>query len=269
MLKISEMAKLANTTRRTLIFYDEEGVFQPKSRNDAGYRYYEYSQLYDLLFILGLKKMGVSLSRIKELQSTTDKAMVNELLDVQASIDSKIDELSKIKSVVSQKLNKETGLEVPLYQAMALQRPQVQFWCSKASVSCTAEEVAELFSSFYQQLDTLALMDGSQSGFLTDLPGAQADLYADAGFRVIKESTTNNSGKAMPKIEKLAGKYAVVKVENNTPGICKGLKQLNEFCVKNNYKLNSDLWQMDTGDESLKEHGGTKFAFLEYLIEAA
>ena len=40
MLKISEMAKLANTTRRTLIFYDEEGVFQPKSRNNAGYRYY-------------------------------------------------------------------------------------------------------------------------------------------------------------------------------------------------------------------------------------
>ena len=54
--------------------------------------------------------MGVSLSRIKELQSTTDKVMVNELLDVQASIDSKIDELSKIKSVVSQKLNKETAL---------------------------------------------------------------------------------------------------------------------------------------------------------------
>ncbi|ORM96130.1 MAG: hypothetical protein ACFWTW_03205 [Lentilactobacillus parabuchneri] len=29
MLKISDMANLANTTRRTLIFYDEEGIFKP------------------------------------------------------------------------------------------------------------------------------------------------------------------------------------------------------------------------------------------------
>lgn len=33
MLKISEMAKLANTTRRTLVYYDEEGIFSPVKKN--------------------------------------------------------------------------------------------------------------------------------------------------------------------------------------------------------------------------------------------
>lgn len=44
MLKISEMAKLANTTRRTLIFYDEQGVFQPVKKSASGYRYYDYAR---------------------------------------------------------------------------------------------------------------------------------------------------------------------------------------------------------------------------------
>lgn len=72
MLKISEMAKLANTTRRTLIFYDEEGLFCPAEKNSAGYRYYQYDQLYELLFILGLRNLGVPVEKIKQLQSNND-----------------------------------------------------------------------------------------------------------------------------------------------------------------------------------------------------
>jgi len=269
MLKISEMANLANTTRRTLIFYDEAGLFQPIKRNEAGYRFYEYDQLYDLLFILGLKKLGIPLNRIKELQTVTDGKMINELVDVKESIDVKIDELSKIKTVVSKKLNRETELQTPLYQPAMVERARVEFWCSKASVSCTEEEVAELFSDFYSQLDSLALMDGSQAGFLTNLPDAQANLYPDASFRVIKESITNNSGKAMPKIEKPAGKYAVIKVDNTTDGICKGLEKLSRFCDENDYQLNADLWQMNASDEELGEHGGSPMAFLEYQLKTA
>ncbi|CAJ1190220.1 MerR family transcriptional regulator [Companilactobacillus nantensis] len=269
MLKISEMAKLANTTRRTLIFYDEEKIFQPKERSAAGYRYYDYDQLYDLLFILGLTKLGISLKKVKQLQTTKDTEVVDELLNVQENISGKIDELSKIRTVVAQKLNQETDDKLDLYQPIMIQRPCVEFWCSKASVSCTEEEVAELFSDFYQQLDSLALMDGSQSGFLTDLPDSQAKLYPDAGFRVIKESTTNNSGKAMPKIEKPAGKYVVIKVESTTSGICKGLEKLHDFCRKNNYQITADLWQMNSGDDVLAEHGGTEFSRLEYFVKEA
>ncbi|MGQ2375829.1 MerR family transcriptional regulator [Companilactobacillus zhachilii] len=267
MLKISEMAKLADTTRRTLIFYDEKGIFQPKQRNDAGYRYYDYDQLYDLLFILGLTKLGIPLKKVKQLQTTKDMEVIDELLNVQKNISGKIDELSKIRAVVAQKLNQETDDQVQLYQPIVVQRPSVEFWCSKASVSCTEEEVAELFSDFYQQLDSLALMDGSQSGFLTDLPGSQAELYPDASFRVIKESTTNNSGKAMPRIEKPAGKYVVIKVESTTPGICKGLAKLHDFCIENNYQITADLWQMNSGDDVLAEHGGTEFSRLEYFVK--
>lgn len=263
------MAKLANTTRRTLIFYDERKIFQPKERSAAGYRYYDYDQLYDLLFILGLTKLGISLKKVKQLQMNQDSEVMGELLNVQENISDKIDELSKIRAVVAQKLNRETDDQMKLYQPVVVQRPCVEFWCSKASASCTEEEVAELFSDFYKQLDSLALMDGSQSGFLTDLPGSQAELYPEAGFRVIKESTTNNSGKAMPKIEKPAGKYVVIKVESTTSGICKGLEKLHDFCAENSYQITADLWQMNSGDNISAEHGGTEFSSLEYFVQEA
>jgi len=265
MLKISEMAKLANTTRRTLIFYDEEGVFQPKKRNEAGYRYYDYDQLYDLLFILGMKNLGLPLERIKALQDKPSSEVMNELIQVQGQIDTKIDELVQIQSVVSRKVTENESLEAEPYQPMLINRPKVTFWCSREEASCTDEDIAELFAQFYNQLDKLALMDGNQSGYLTDLPEASSKDYPTAAFRVIKESSTNNSGKAMPKIEKLAGTYVVVKVDNSGAGVGRGLDEIKQFSDKNKLQLSTDMWQMNTND-ILTLRGGSEYLWIEYLV---
>ena len=63
------------------------------------------------------------------------------------------------------------------------------FWNSIKSVGCTADEVAQLFSDFYKQLDNLAIMENSQSGFLTDLTVDNPNEYPNASFQVIKEVT--------------------------------------------------------------------------------
>lgn len=103
MLKISEMADLANTTRRTLIFYDQENVFTPNHRNNNGYRMYDYDQLYDLLFILGLRNLDIPLSDIKNIQSSTTSS--KELLsNAQNKINNKISELVKMREVLNKKL---------------------------------------------------------------------------------------------------------------------------------------------------------------------
>jgi Predicted transcriptional regulators len=266
MIKISEMAKLANTTRRTLIFYDEQGVFQPKKRSDAGYRYYDYDQLYDLLFILAMKNLGLSLEKIKSLQDKPSNKVMDELVNVQTTIDKKMDELAKIQSIVSRKVSEGSELTAEPYQPIVAKRPKLTFWCSRESVSCTEEEIAQLFAEFYQQLDKLALMDGNQSGFLTDLPEASSKKYADASFRVVKESSTNNSGKAMPKIEKAAGTYLLVRVDNSTAGVCRGLDELAKYAEKNDLELSSDMWQMNT-DKALVNCGGSEDLWLEYLIK--
>ena len=266
MLKISEMAKLANTTRRTLIFYDDQGIFSPIEKTDAGYRFYDYSQLYDLMFILGLRNLGLSLDEIKNIKNQSEDTSATQLRHAQTRIDTKINELLRIQEVISKKVAKESVIdETSLYQPAIEERIKTNFWCSSKSVTCTEEEVAQLFSDFYKQLDTLAVMDTTTSGFVTDLSVNNPNGYADASFRIIKEKVDQTNQVIIPIIEKEADTYARVLVENNVVGINHGLTLLKSFCQKNKLKTQDHLWQINAGD-TIIDTGASKYGWLEYAI---
>ncbi|KAF0371921.1 MerR family transcriptional regulator [Pediococcus acidilactici] len=264
MLKISEMAKLADTTRRTLIFYDEKDVFKPARKTSTGYRYYTYDQLYDLMFIRGLRSLDIPLDKIKKIKNTNEAT--NELLVTQKQIDQKLSELIKIKKIINKRLEKNNCLKLEnLYQPIIKEHNQLFFWCSPQSISCTAEEVAEMFSKFYKELDDLAVVNTGKSGFLTNLSLKDPNGYDEASFRIIKENDLAKRSAVMPMIERPSGKYVSICVENTLKGIHKGLNQLKIFCTQNNLKTNEYLWQINASDD-LVENGASKYGWLEYSI---
>ena len=62
MLRIGEFSKMAKTTISTLRYYDKIGLLKPEYIDEStGYRYYNESQLSDIVKILELKDLGVSL----------------------------------------------------------------------------------------------------------------------------------------------------------------------------------------------------------------
>jgi len=66
MLKISEFAKLCNTTEKTLRFYDRVGVLKAEYIHpDNGYRYYSRAQLEQYNRIVELKEVGFTLEEIR------------------------------------------------------------------------------------------------------------------------------------------------------------------------------------------------------------
>lgn len=266
MLKISEMAKLANTTRRTLIFYDQTDIFKPAEKNDAGYRYYEYEQLYDLMFILGLRSLDIPLDEIKAIKSQTNQRDSPQLITARKKIDKKINELVEIQKVIDNKLSEQTNVdELALYHPKIEEQIQMKFWCSKQSVNCTEEEVALLFSNFYKQLDSLAITNTTKSGFLTELSIDNPTGYADASFRVIKEVTDTEQNIYIPIMEKVTGNYASILVENTLEGIVQGLTKLKDFCQENNLKTEDHLWQINIG-EILVKTGSSKYGWLGFAI---
>lgn len=266
MLKISEMAKLANTTRRTLIFYDEQNVFKPSKKNQSGYRYYEYNQLYELMFILGLRNLGISLDEIKKIENNSEVISSKQLIDAQNRIENKMKELSRIQSVINKKIEQQKSInEIDLYQPKIQKRIKKIFWCSKEAASCTDEEIAQLFSEFYKNLDSLTVMDTSTSGFLTKLSLNDPKNYDDASFRIIKETIDQNCKVLVPTMEKASGDYACILVENDLQGIKRGLTILKEFCKNNKINTQNYLWQINS-DDSLIENGATKYGWLEYSV---
>ena len=112
--KISEIAKIFNISRRTLIYYDEIGLFKLSYIDEEnGYRYYSGHQIYVLRFIIALKNSGFSLNEIKKYTSCkniedSQNFLENKIEIMEKKIESmkssiqvvkrKYDELEKVKS---------------------------------------------------------------------------------------------------------------------------------------------------------------------------
>lgn len=67
LLTTGEMARLSNSTLRTVRFYEEEGILRPVKRTDGGHRLFDRGELDRLLFISDLRMAGLSLDEIKEI----------------------------------------------------------------------------------------------------------------------------------------------------------------------------------------------------------
>jgi DNA-binding transcriptional MerR regulator len=65
LVKIGDLARLAEVTTRTVRFYEDLGLIQPASRSSGGFRLYEREQADRLRALLRLKEVGFSLDDIK------------------------------------------------------------------------------------------------------------------------------------------------------------------------------------------------------------
>ena len=67
LFSIGELSKYQNISKQTLIFYDKIGLFRPAYVDpNNGYRYYSSKQIDYLDTILIMKKIGFSLTEIRE-----------------------------------------------------------------------------------------------------------------------------------------------------------------------------------------------------------
>lgn len=69
---VKEFAKLCNVSPRTLKYYEEIGLLQPKRKDQNGYRIYHISQLDDVSMILLYKDYGFSLKEISDVMKQKD-----------------------------------------------------------------------------------------------------------------------------------------------------------------------------------------------------
>lgn len=91
MLKIGELAKLANVTQDTLRFYEKHGILQPSARSKNGYRLYSPEDVRCIRFILSAKEVGFTLGEIKELLALDVNKDEQSCQSVKAVVDAKLD----------------------------------------------------------------------------------------------------------------------------------------------------------------------------------
>src|SRR5699024_5085640 len=66
-MKINELARLANVSKRTLHYYDEIGLLTPATLDKNGYRIYSDQNVNDLQQILFFRQLDMPLKQIKQI----------------------------------------------------------------------------------------------------------------------------------------------------------------------------------------------------------
>lgn len=67
LLTTGDMARLSDSTLRTVRFYEQEGLIEPERRSPCGHRLFSGKELTKLQLALDLREAGLSLQNIKDL----------------------------------------------------------------------------------------------------------------------------------------------------------------------------------------------------------
>ena len=92
MKRIEEVCRLSGVSRRTLQYYDNEGIL-PVKRSEENYRLYDETAMARLWEILWYKEMGFELKEIKNILTVTQKEKNNYLNEKIQIIEGKIQDL--------------------------------------------------------------------------------------------------------------------------------------------------------------------------------
>lgn len=78
MKRVEEVCRVSGVSRRTLQYYDDEGIL-PAKRSEENYRLYDEAAMERLWEILWYKEMGFKLKEIKEILAVPQKELKKEM----------------------------------------------------------------------------------------------------------------------------------------------------------------------------------------------
>lgn len=99
---VGEFAQMTGVNKRTLHYYDAEGIFCPDSVEPNGYRSYSSRQFYPFYMIRMFRDMGLDLSEIKEyMQGRTPEKLAQLLMEQEAWLKQEINKLRRMEQIVA------------------------------------------------------------------------------------------------------------------------------------------------------------------------
>jgi DNA-binding transcriptional MerR regulator len=110
-LRIGEVARRTGLPVKTIRYYCDEGLLQPRARSDSGYRLFDEENLAELMIIRSLRAMDVSipeLARILEVRRAgvcNCSVLKDSIAAKVESINRRIDELAAMKDELARLLS--------------------------------------------------------------------------------------------------------------------------------------------------------------------
>ncbi len=176
LLPIGQFAALHGVNKKTLMWYDEVGLFRPAAVNSQnGYRYYSYQQSQTLETILLLREMGVSVKEIKAFMQERSAASMEKLLG------EKIEELDREMShkkavretLAKHRRNMQTLLSMDLEEISIVEKKGRRLVTVELSADTSFEKAVEMITDETKKYQLSYLHDASYGSMI-----AVESLYA-------------------------------------------------------------------------------------------
>lgn len=227
LLTISEFAKLSNITRPNLLYYDQQGILSPISRNaDNNYRFYDFRQLDQAYLITFLRKMGVSIKAIRSYLLTNSINDSHDLLNHHLEIiNQEINQLENMHDtmlVYKENLNEIEKLNIPCFKIQEYDKQFINL--SPTIKQLEAEKSIDTIHHFFNlckkkkidyhgHLGRLFLTDDYQKPDHIFFRNQKSTEYIDAGKYLVYYTFTN--GEDLERI------YSKIKQELKTRKLIK------------------------------------------------
>lgn len=235
-ISTGRFAKLCGTSKRTLVHYDEIGLFRPAMTDQRGYRYYTEAQCDVFAIITALKEIGMPLQEIQSYLDNRSPAALKTLLQAQRKlVQQELENLRRIDQMIATKLQLlEQGEQVVCNTVSVEQCPQEYLILSEPVNSDAHDKIIE---RLYQHLDYCfknRFNVGHPFGAMmhkNSLLNGQYKTYAYFFTKVTAPQQT-------PCLFiKPAGLYAVTYMEGNYYEADEAFRALLAFIAHNSYEI--------------------------------
>lgn len=125
---IGEVAKLFDVSTDTLRYYEKSGILSSNKNSDNGYRYYSYDEIVVLMDILFFRNMELSVKDIKQIITKMDVGDIKNILyQNQRIVENRIEELIKLKKMISQAASQYKLCEERLGEFLIVSAPDFKY----------------------------------------------------------------------------------------------------------------------------------------------
>lgn len=233
---IGQFAKMHGINKKTLMWYDEIGLFKPANINqENGYRLYNYMQSSILETILLLRELDLPINEIRDfMRNRSAKSLEILLKDKIFELDKKIEHLKELKgTILSHHRNMITLLTMDMSEITIIEKEEHKLITVDIIGDISFDKKAEIVTAQTKAVGLCRLHDASYGTMIStnDLYNENFDnyskLFIDIPFPIKKKGLhTQHKGKYLRAFHK--GSWDGIKLK---------YKEILEYAKKHDFKL--------------------------------
>lgn len=164
LLTIGQFAALHGINKKTLMWYDEIGLFRPAMIHpENGYRYYRYAQSSILETILLLRELNMSIEEIRDFMNHRSAASLEQLLGEKIEdVDREITHLRAVQKMLNkQRKNMQTLLTMDLSKISVVEKEECCLVTVDIDATTSFDKQVEMITAETKKYQLRRLHDAS------------------------------------------------------------------------------------------------------------